>query len=76
MTNVLLPCPADINPFATERAYTKPAHTACTSNANALCAPSFSWTIVAVDGKVQSGVVVATIIQSISDILSPDDSKA
>ena len=54
--------------FATDKANTNPAHTACTSKETA-STPIFFWTRVAVAGKVLSGVVVATIIKSISYFL-------
>ena len=51
--------------LAIDRAKTKPAQTAWTSNATPLI-PIFFWTRVAVEGKVLSGVVVATINRFIS----------
>ena len=48
-----------------DRAKTNPAQTAWTSKAAHLI-PIFFWTRVAVEGKVLSGVVVATIIKFIS----------
>ncbi|EAL59879.1 hypothetical protein WwSim0461 [Wolbachia endosymbiont of Drosophila simulans] len=51
---------------ATVTAYIKPEHAACTSKANAFLHFNLLCTIVAQLGKVLSGVVVATIIKSIS----------
>ena len=47
------------------RAYIKPAHTACTSNAGQPEIPNLCCTIVAVEGNCISGVAVATMIKSI-----------
>src|SRR4029078_5925148 len=51
---------------ASASAYTKPEHTACTSNAGPPAAPIFACRMLAVDGKMMSGVVVATTIRSTS----------
>ena len=62
-------CPLAINEFAVVRAYTKPARTACTSKAKPCCIPKPFCTMVATDGKVRSGVEVATKMASTSSIL-------
>src|ERR1051326_7429223 len=49
---------------ATDRAKTNPEHTAWTSKAAPRVMPSRACTFVATDGKVSSGVVVATTIKS------------
>ena len=56
---------------ATDTPYTKPAHTAWTSNAAPLVMPRAACTRVAVAGNVWSGVAVARTIRSRSDALMP-----
>ena len=74
-TNILLKCPFSIYCCAVVSAKTNPAHTAWRSNAGQE-APSRSCSIVAVAGKILSGVVVARIIRSISEALIPAISRA
>jgi hypothetical protein len=57
-------------------AKTNPAQTACTSKANPRSMPKPACTIVAQDGKVRSGVDVATITASMSSGASPAMSSA
>ena len=63
---------SNIIDLATEIAKTNPAQTAWTSNETALIF-NFFWIRAAVAGKVLSGVVVATIIRSISFLFKLED---
>ena len=54
----------------------KPAQTACTSKAAQPGAPIAACTWAAVDGKIRSGVVVATMMRSISEASSPERPSA
>ncbi len=54
----------------------KPEHTAWTSNAGQPNAPSLRCTMLAVDGKIMSGVDVATMIRSMSAAVRPAASSA
>ena len=66
ITSAHLACPPRIKLSAMVRPYTKPEHTACTSNAAQPLAPSLFWRMQAVEGNTMSGVDVATMIRSIS----------
>src|SRR6266567_193853 len=57
-------------------AYTKPLHTAWTSNAAPPLAPSLACRMHALDGKIMSGVVVATTMRSSSDAEIPAAASA
>ena len=61
---------------ATESAQTKPAHTACTSKAMPPVMPSLACTLVAVAGKVLSGVDVASTSRSRESAPMPAASSA
>ena len=54
----------------------KPAHTACTSKPKPRVMPSRLCTMVATEGKVRSGVEVATSTPSMSSMLTPAFSSA
>ena len=68
--------PATISALALARAKTKPAQTAWMSKAKPWRMPRPAWTMVAVEGKVRSGVEVATMIASRSSACSPASASA
>ena len=74
-TNTLLAAPVLMNCSAVVNANTKPEHTDCKSKAGHE-APIAYCSMVAVAGKILSGVVVARIIRSKSDASMPAISSA
>jgi len=69
--------PPRMNWSAVATAYTKPLHTACTSKAaQPPRMPSLSCRITAVAGNIMSGVVVATMMRSMSSGVRPAASSA
>src|SRR5437868_13323749 len=66
-TTTFLYRPLSINVAPVVNAYKKPEQAALISNLKALLAPILSQMILAVAGKVMSGVTVAQIRQSISE---------
>src|SRR6187200_535774 len=56
--------------------YVKPEHAAPRSNPHALVAPIFAWSMQAVLGKIVSGVVVPTTMNTISSGDRPAASRA
>ena len=63
ITSAVRACPLRSTLSATASAKMKPAHTACTSKAAPRVMPSRACTLVAVAGKVLSGVAVASTMQ-------------
>ena len=68
--------PALMNLSAMVSAYTNPVQTACTSNAGQPAISSFACNNEAVLGNIWVGVVVATIMRSISLFVIPAASMA
>ena len=68
--------PAESIFIAVDKANTNPAQAALISNANAWLAPIAPWTFAAQEGLIVSGVIVATMTNSISSGFIADSPKS